>query len=171
MFLWFLVARYRDELQSLIATPDSHKHLQMTFRGSTEEALDIFCAQLAATDKSGKSAGLPILKQGLKEEFENFVLWMEATLRSGLTGLSVDKYKQMALLFASSVELELTPKHLNHDHWDAFGEFIRQPRAAGLKWLRGDGYPEQKGRWGGAKGQKAQCDRVVELVQAIVNNE
>ena len=42
MFLWFLVARYRDELQSLIATPDSCKHLQLTFRGSTEEALDIF---------------------------------------------------------------------------------------------------------------------------------
>jgi Protein of unknown function DUF262 len=168
MFLWFLVARYRDELQSLIATPDSCKHLQLTFRGSTEEALDIFCAQLAYTDKTGKSAGLPILKQGLKDEFENFVLWMSATLGRGLAGLSVDKYKQMALLFAAMVELDLTPKKLNQDHWDAFGEFIRQPRSAGQKWLKGDGYPEQKGRWSGTKGQKAQCDRVVELVQAIV---
>jgi hypothetical protein len=168
MFLWFLVARYRDELQSLIATPDSSKHLQLTFRGSTEEALDIFCAQLAFTDRTDKSAGLPILKNGLKEEFASFILWMRTTLGHGLAGLSVDKYKQMALLFAAAVELDLTPKKLNQDNWDAFGEFIRQPRSAGQKWLKGDGYPEQKGRWGGTKGQKAQCDRVVELVQAIV---
>ena len=93
---------------------------------------------------------------------------MNATLGRGLAGLSVDKYKQMALLFAAMVELDLTPKELTHDHWDAIGEFIRQPRSAGQKWLKGDGYPEQKGRWGGTKGQKAQCDRVVELVQAII---
>jgi hypothetical protein len=49
------------------------------------------------------------------------------------------------------------------------GQFIRTPREAGQRWLVGRGYPEQKGRWGGSKGQKTQCDRVVELLEAIVS--
>jgi hypothetical protein len=119
MFLWFLVARYRDKLQSLLGTADSCKHLQLTFRGSTEEALDVFCAQLAHTDRTGKSAGLPTIKDNLSEEFGNFVVWMKTTLDSGLSGLSVDKYKQMALLLAGAVELDLSPETVTHNQWDA----------------------------------------------------
>ncbi len=168
MFLWFLVARYRDLLQSLLQTADAHKHLQLSFRGSTEEALDIFCAQLAYTDKTTKSAGLPTLGAKLEEEFSNFRVWMHKTLEMGLAGLSVDKYKQMALFFAAAVELRLRADKVTNDQWDSIGEFIRTPRTAGQKWLSGKGYPEQKGRWSGTKGQKTQCDRVVELLEAIV---
>ena len=51
MFLWYLVFSYRTELDNLISTQDTMKHLTMTFNGSTEQALDTYCAQLQFTDK------------------------------------------------------------------------------------------------------------------------
>ena len=45
MFLWYLVFSYRSELDNLISTQNAMKHLAMTFNGSTEQALDTYCAQ------------------------------------------------------------------------------------------------------------------------------
>jgi hypothetical protein len=168
MFLWLLVTRNRATLNSLLSSPDQIKHLPLVFRGSTEEALDIYCSQLRWNDEHG---GVDVFPTGswLQKEFDGFALWIEAILSRGLPGISVDKYKQIALLIAALVEYSVTPESVSHDAWDAFGEFIRTPRQAGKKWLR-DGYPEQKGRWGGESGQFAQCTRACELVQKILKS-
>ncbi len=81
--------------------------------------------------------------------------------------MSVDKYKQIALLIAALVDAKLQARKLSDDAWDAFGEFIRSPREAGKKWLEG-GYPEQKGRWVGKSGQYMQCVQACSLVSKIV---
>ena len=83
--------------------------------------------------------------------------------------MSVDKYKQTALLIGSAVELKLDPKTLIHNAWDAISSFIRAPRQAGTKWLSEEGgYPEPRGRWKGRRGQKAQCDMAKLLLSKIV---
>ena len=169
MFLWYLVTLHSDKLNELVSVAHQMKHLSIAFRGSTEEALDVFCAQLQWTDEKGGVPVFPTYDGGLDAEFEGFALWVEFVLSQGLTGLSVDKYKQMALFIAAAEQIGLRPQDISHDAWDAIAEFIRTPRVAGNKWLKAQGgYPEQKGRWGGTKGQKAQCDRVVDLVEAIV---
>jgi len=170
MFLWYLILRHRNQLDSLLSTPDSMKHLPLSFRGTTEEALDVFCAQLQYTDSHGGVNVLPTYDNGLIQEFNGFADWLAQILGRGLTGISVDKYKQMSLLIGAAVELELDPKTVSDDTWDAIAEFIRTPRSAGDKWLGKGGYPEQKGRWGGNKGQKVQCDSVVKLLQNMVND-
>ena len=170
MFLWYLILRHRSQLDSLLSTPDAMKHLPLSFRGTTEEGLDIFCAQLQYTDNHGGVNILPTYNNGLIEEFNGFSSWLEQILRRGLTGISVDKYKQMSLLIGAAVDLELDPETISDDTWDAIAEFIRTPRSSGDKWLGRGGYPEQKGRWGGQKGQKIQCDSVVKLLKNMIND-
>ena len=169
MFLWYLVFSYRSQLDNLISTQDTMKHLTMTFNGSTEQALDTYCAQLQFTDKKN---GVPIFSTygtGLEKDFQNFVHWIETILGRGMVGVSVDKYKQTALLIGAAVELELEVSQLNSDAWDAISGFIKAPRRAGGKWLQQEGgYPELRGRWKGKRGQKAQCDMAKLLLSRIV---
>lgn len=110
----------------------------------------------------------PTYDHGMLDEFKSFKKWINLILSYGLTGSSVDKYKQIALFVAACVELKLKPKNINHDMWDLIGAFIKSPRkvaADELDML----YPEPKGRWKGDKGQKAQCDAVVDIVKKIVD--
>ena len=84
--------------------------------------------------------------------------------------MSVDKYKQMALLIGAAVELDIDPDRLSFDAWDAIAGFIQAPRKTGEKWLKQKGgYPESRGRWKGDRGQKAQCDMAKRLLEKIVD--
>lgn len=169
MFLWYLVFLHRDKLNKLISYPNSMRHLLLVFHGSTEEALDIYCAQLQFTETQGGKLVFPTYGNGLEGEFHNFAQWIAAILHRGLPGVSVDKYKQMALLIGATVELEIDPDELSHDAWDAIANFIRTPRRAGEKWLEEEnGYPESRGRWKGDRGQKVQCDMAKRLLSRIV---
>ena len=169
MFLWYLVFSHRAELDNLISTRNTMKHLTMTFNGSTEQALDTYCAQLQFTDTKGQAPIFPTYGNGLETDFQNFVKWVEAILGRALSGSSVDKYKQMALLIGAAVELKLDVNTLGHDTWDAISGFIRAPRQAGANWLKEEGgYPEPRGRWKGKRGQKAQCDMAMQLLSKIV---
>lgn len=170
MFLWYLVMRHRNDLDNLLLNPSMMKHLPLSFRGTTEEALDIYCAQLRYTDLSGGVKIFPTVGHGLEEEFNHFSKWIHILLNYGLPGISVDKYKQTALLIGAAVDCNLQPNNLNPQTWDAISEFIRTPRKSGEKWLKDEGgYPEQKGRWSGTKGQKAQCDAAKQLLLKIVS--
>lgn len=171
MFLWYLVFAHREELDNLISNQNVMKHLAMTFNGSTEQALDTYCAQLQFTDTQDATPIFPTYGNGLEEDFQNFVRWLEVILSRGITGVSVDKYKQMALLIGAAVELELDPNQLDDDVWDVISEFIQTPRLTGSKWLsEKGGYPEPKGRWKGNRGQKAQCDMAMKLLSKIMEN-
>jgi hypothetical protein len=45
MFLWFLISRYRDKVAAILSNASNlAANLKLTFRGNTEEVLDIFCA-------------------------------------------------------------------------------------------------------------------------------
>ena len=169
MVLWYLAFLHREKLDQLVCSPNAMKHLPLVFHGSTEEALDIYCAQLQFTDTQGGTPVFPTYGNGLESEFYNFVEWIDTILRRALAGTSVDKYKQMALLIGAAVELKIDPDQLSHDAWDAIANFIETPRQAGEKWLEKEGgYPEPRGRWKGERGQKAQCDMAKTLLSRIV---
>jgi len=170
MVLWYLVFMHREKLDNLLSSPNLMKHLPLAFHGSTEEALDIYCAQLQFTDTQGGPPVFPVYGNGLEDDFHSFVQWIDVILRRGLTGVSVDKYKQMALLIGAAVELKIDSDDLSFNAWDAIAGFIQAPRKAGEKWLRQKGgYPESRGRWKGDRGQKAQCDMAKRLLQKIVD--
>ena len=111
----------------------------------------------------------PTYGNGLEGEFHSFVKWIHAILRRGMSGASVDKYKQMALLIGAAVELEIEPSQLSDNAWIAIAGFIETPRQVGERWLEKEGgYPESRGRWKGDRGQKAQCDMTKLLLSRIV---
>ncbi|HEY4001904.1 MAG TPA: DUF262 domain-containing protein [Candidatus Xenobia bacterium] len=168
MFLWYLIMLNRTQVGALVASQDALKHLSLSFRGTTEEVLDVYCAQLLWTDERGGPIVLPTYTSGLKEQFKGFALWMHAILNRGLAGISVDKYKQLALLIGACVELKVNPKDISDDVWDIFGSFVRTPRQAGDIIKDIGGYPEPKGRWSGQKGQRAQCQAAIQLVERAV---
>ena len=169
MFLWYLVFSHRQKLEDLTANANVMRHLGMTFNGSTEQALDTYCAQLQFIDTQNQVSIFSTYGNGLEEDFRNFVRWVAVILSRGMPGVSVDKYKQMALLIGAMVELKLNSNQLNDDVWDALREFIQTPRLAGSKWLsKKGGYPEPRGRWKGNRGQKAQCDMAMNLLSKIM---
>ena len=171
MFLWYLVTRNRKILNSLLSTPSSMNHLPITFRGKTEEALDIYCAQLRSTDEEGGTSVFPTGDE-LQEAFNTFADWIRIILSQELAGIGVDKYKQIALVISAFAEQSIQPSSLSHDAWDELGKFIRRPRrVADVLFKSGmmkTDYPESHGRWNGENGQFSQCIYVNGLVSVII---
>ena len=101
--------------------------------------------------------------------FTDFARWIKVVLGEAIPNLSVDKYRQLAIFIASAVKLNVNPASLTYQQWSGISNFIQNPREAGRILLPPEGYPEPKGRWTGQKGQKAQCDKAVDAVRAIVS--
>jgi Protein of unknown function DUF262 len=173
MFLWYLICLERNHLNSILTTPGGTHHLGIVFRGTTEEALDIYCAQLKYQESESNSEKLVKSFDSIFEDyFVKFASWMHRILSRSLPGASVDTYKQLALFIAGAVELEVSPNNLSNSQWSSIGNFIRRPRQAGREILgNNDAYPEPKGRWGGQRGQKLQCDKAIEIVKKILESD
>ena len=168
MFLWYLVCLDRENFNNFLKRPH---HLKMAFGGLTENALDLYCHQLKYQEIEQKDQPKVISDLELISQryFNGFAEWMEVILSRGMSGVSVDKYKQLALFIAGAVELSISPSNVSHKQWDLISEFIRKPRQTGKKILAfDDGYPEPKGIWNGNRGQKEQCDKAVEIARSIL---
>lgn len=173
MFLWYLICLEREKINNLLVVPGGTTHLGIAFRGTTEEALDIYCAQLQYQEKESKNEVLALvsnLDTISNQYFPKFAQWIYRILSRGLSGISVDTYKQLALFIAGAVEIEVLPENLSDTQWYSFGKFIRKPRQASRELFNSseDAYPEPKGRWTGQRGQKQQCDKAVEIVRKIL---
>ena len=165
MFLWYLVCLDRQKLKDLLENP---AHLKIRFGGSTENALDIYCAQLKHQDLNQNEISLVSSFHTIQNHyFREFAKWIEMILTRKLPGISVNKYKQLALFIAGAVELDISPTELSDEQWNVTGNFIRSSRKVGKELLDGDNYPEPKGLWSGKSGQFKQCDATVEIVRNI----
>ncbi|MBF0627886.1 MAG: DUF262 domain-containing protein [Magnetococcales bacterium] len=167
MFLWYLILRCRDMIDNMLKNTS---HLNMIYRGSTDEVLDIVCAQFRYSDENPGKLSFPVYSGELKTYFDDFERITIFILDVKGSGVSVDKYKQLAFVVGSLAEIGIELDQISEDQWDNLREFIRTPRNAGQRFLSVQGgYPEPKGRWGGAKGQKSQCDSAVNLVKQVLN--
>lgn len=106
-----LVGIYSSSTEAAVIVKRT-KHLPVTFGGLTETALDIYCAQLQYQEL-GKGVDDKNILSPFKvihgDYFEQFAIWMQFILSRGLPGISVDKYKQLALFIAAAVELNISP--------------------------------------------------------------
>ncbi len=166
MFLWYLIALSRNQLDGVLT--NSHhlaSVLNTTFDGRTEEAADLFCAQLK---HESEGSGPPILLATAENIevnlFPAFADWWYE-IHSRMPNIGVDRNRRMALLIAAFSSYELGK--LTKSQWDVVERFLRAPRqaAAALGWNQ---IPEARGRWGGARGQKAQIDAYYEVAKKIV---
>ncbi|WP_109119367.1 DUF262 domain-containing protein [Azospirillum sp. TSO22-1] len=166
MYLWYLVALHREVLDRILKNP---AYLNISFRGTIDEALDIYCAQLYYQDTNTSSEKLiPGADDITGKLFDNFAKWLGIVLGEKLPRLSIEKYRQLAIFIAAATELNIDSDALTDTHWNLIGSFIQNPREAGKQILGGDGYPEPKGRWLGQKGQKIQFEKAIEVMKNIV---
>ena len=170
MFLWYLICRERHSLDDMCKDPKRTMHLNIICRGTTEEVLDIYCAQLESQEnKVGAVPPIFLLSDNFDDYFLPFAKWIYSILHKNLPGVNVSNYKQLALLIACATELGREPESFNDEQWNLIGNFIRKPREASRDILgSGDAYPEPKGRWNGHKGQKQQCDKTIDIVRRII---
>ena len=143
MFLWYLVCLDRNKLKDLLENP---AHLKIRFGGSTENALDIYCAQLKDQDlNKDETNNVSFFDEIKNRYFKEFAEWMEIILSKKLPGITVNKYKQLALFIAGAVELGISPEEVSDEQWILTGKFISSSRKVGKELLGGDNYPEPKG--------------------------
>ena len=167
MFLWYLVTIDYNTLDDLVK---NCPHLRITFRDSIEEALDIYCAQLRYQEFEKNVPILPGDEAVITKRFKIFADWFQAIVGTKIPGLSVDKFRQLAIFIGAAARKDVLPGAFTKDiQWATIGRFLRTPREVGRE-LLGDveGYPEPKGRWVGPKGQRAQCEKAGEIVDKIL---
>jgi hypothetical protein len=70
MFLWYLICRERHSLDDMCNEPKRTMHLNLTCRGTSEEVLDIYCAQLKAQEDKEEPAPQIFL---LAENFDDYL--------------------------------------------------------------------------------------------------
>lgn len=164
MFLWYLISKYRNLIDRILNDRGLATNLNLTFRGNSDEALDIACAQFRYEDLNPEEPRLlPNLESLQKEEFPSFAQWWyQIRLNCGSIA-NVSKHRLIALLIPA-LEKTFETSSPSFDQWTLVGEFLRATRET-AKNLQIN-FPESKGRW---KTQREQFDAFHSVVQEISN--
>ncbi|MGD1701751.1 hypothetical protein [Dapis sp. BLCC M229] len=80
--------------------------MKFNFFRSTDNALDIYCAQLKYQDlNKNDTLFVSSFDEIQNPYFKEFAKWIEMILSRKSLGIAVNKYKQLALFIAGAVEL------------------------------------------------------------------
>lgn len=167
MFLWYVAAKCCKEIDSVLANK-THltKNLTLTFRNSTDEVLDIVCAQLKFEDQNSSEPRLfPDANKLAKEFFPEFQSWWLAMRIKCTSQMQVGRHRAVALLIPGLVRCLESPDKVTDDQWGWIGKFISGSRATAAE--LGVTFPESKGRWSGDRGQRAQINAYTEVAAKI----
>lgn len=166
MFLWFLMAIHKDQLDTLLNDAGYlSKELHLTFDGRTEVAGDIFCAQLLHESKSLGTPTLLCTAHDIRATlFAQFSTWWGELVSKGYP--RVTRYRRIAMLLAGLSRRIQSPSSLTVDQWDMIDKLISSPRQTALD--LGITLPEAKGRWSGDRGQRAQIDAYFEAARKVI---
>lgn len=163
MFLWYLTALNYSAINSLLQANLTYLGFPLSSNFSTETVLDIYCAQLRHQDRNPSQPAVLFDFNQIFDRFKTFQDYFEDILIN-CQSISVDKYKQFALLVAGLVACQKSCKSFNQSQWNNLNTFISNPRQATPNILKGVTYPEPKGRW---SAQVAQFQVVRDVAQAI----
>lgn len=165
MFLWYLVSRYRQDIDRILVDRERlATNLKLTFRGNSDEVLDIACAQFRYEDLNPDEPRLlPNLEILKTQEFPSFAQWWyQIRLNCGSIA-NVSKHRSIALLIPA-LHANFRTSAPSFDQWTLIGEFLRTTRDT-AKTLKVN-FPEPRGKW---KTQREQFDAFHNVVQKILN--
>jgi hypothetical protein len=167
MFMWYIVAKKCPQVDVVLGNKNHlTKNLALTFRNSTDEVLDIVCAQLKFEDQSFSEARLlPDAMALASDYFPEFKMWWSATRMKCATQVQVSRHRAVALLIPGLVKNFSSPSAVSDTQWGWIGKFVSGSRATAAE--LGVIFPESKGRWSGEKGQRAQINAYAEVAEAI----
>ena len=166
MFLWYLISRYRDKVYAILSNVSNlAADLKLTFRGNTEEVLDIFCAQLRYEEQTSEQPALLPKLSGLQSsDFPTFMRWWYAIRMNCGPSASVAKHRTIALLIPALDKVYGT-NNPSRSQWTIIGNFIKSMRATAQTVLKVD-VPEPKGKW---NSQRRQLEAFDDVATEIAN--
>jgi hypothetical protein len=167
MFLWYIVARCCKEIDKILANK-THltKNLTLSFRNSTDEVLDIACAQMRFEDANPSEPRLLPTAQILATDyFAEFQRWWLAIRIKCTAQVQVGRHRGVALLIPGLTAQFGSPQKVSDDQWGWIGKFVSGSRATASD--IGVDFPESKGRWTGTRGQRAQIDAYYQVAAKI----
>jgi hypothetical protein len=164
MFLWYLISKYRNHIDRILIDRDRlATNLKLTFRGNSDEVLDIACAQFRYEDLNPEEPRLlPNLETLKKEEFPLFARWWyEIVLNCSTRIANVSKHRSIALLIPA-MEDTFGTSLPSYDQWTLIGKFLggTQETARELQ----VNFPAPRGKW---KTQREQFNAFDNIVQEI----
>jgi len=169
MFLWYIVAKTCTALDTVLANK-THltKSLALSFRNSTEEVLDIVCAELKFEDQNPSAPRiLPDATKLANEYFPEFQTWWMAMRMKCTAQVQVSRHRAVALLIPGLVSNFVSPDKVSDSQWGWIGKFVSGSRATAGE--LGINFPESKGRWSGEKGQRSQIHAYRQVATKIAS--
>lgn len=99
MFTWFIVAKTRSAIDAILQNKNHlMKNLKLAFRNSTDEVLDIVCAELKYEDENPSAPRvLPDVTTLANEYFAEFQTWWYAMRMKCATQVQVGRHRAVAL--------------------------------------------------------------------------
>ena len=167
MFLWYVVAKSCPAIDRLLDSKNHlTKNLAMQFRNTTDEVLDITCAELRFEDQNPDAPRLlPNAQSLMSEYFDEFQRWWAAMRSKCFAQIQVARHRSIALLMPGLAETLRSPDTVSDDQWGWIGKFVSLSRATANE-LKVK-FPESKGRWTGDSGQRAQIDAYFKVAKEI----
>ena len=152
-----------EKMDAILQNSSALQALNCRFNDAVDAALDACCAQLRYQDyyKDTPPALMPysVIKDSFFPAFED---WIGYFLGQKGPSLPVTKHRSLSSVIGAAYAHSLNPSDLNEQQWTDIVEFVRHPQEIAKKFSIN--YPQSKGRWGGAKGYKAQLLAVDRLI-------
>jgi hypothetical protein len=167
MFLWYVVANRRNEIDKIL---DNKTHLTrnlaLSFRNSTDEVLDIVCAEFRFEDATPNEPRLlPTAHTIADEYFPEFHRWWLAMRNKCASQMQVGRHRAVAMLIPGLTANFGSPSKVTDEQWGWIGKFVSGSRQTAQE--LGVDFPESKGRWSGRRGQRTQIDAYFEVATKI----
>jgi Protein of unknown function DUF262 len=162
MFTWYLVSKYRAQIDAILRDHNRlAENLKLTFRGTTDEVLDIACAQLRFEDSRPDEPRLMPSQDVLRDEdFPRFAEWWHKIRLNCGPNANVAKHRAIAL-FIPALD-RIFPAPPSSGQWTLIMRFLGKTRET-AKELEVE-FPEPKGKWRKQREQFDGFDRVAEVI-------
>jgi hypothetical protein len=166
MFLWHLISVYRDQVDAILEDRERlAKNLKLTFRGNSEEVLDIICAQFRFEESNGDEQRLMPSREELRRDFGIFAKWWYRIRSNCGSAANVQKYRQIAMLIPG-LQRVFASRPPSDDQWTLIGRFLKTTRETARE-LGLTEFPEPKGKWNSQRRQLDAFDQVAQKIARI----
>ena len=165
MFLWSLMAAQYSELDAIIQNKEALAKLNVRFNQNIDDALDVYCAQLNYQDRHLATPPVLFTADELRGRFFPYFAGWIAELGAKGPSLDVRKHRTVASLIGAAYRGRVDINGFGPAQWTKAIEFIRRPSETAL--MLGVDWPQSRGRWDGAKGNRAQFEAASALIARI----
>lgn len=162
MFLYYVIARDRKQVQILLDSEKTHQSLGLKYDRTTISVLDLYCAQAQSEDKPDPPKIVADLLT-LQRWFEDFELWFNEIKTAKIPRISVNSSTKVALFIAAAAEIWRNPDEVSERQWELIQVFLTQGPNR-IQEVIGIEYPSTRGKW---PGQKKQIEQTFEICRAI----